>query len=58
MKFAILSDIHANLEALQSVLSDAKAQGCTQHAFLGDFMGYGPDPRACLDIVRALNGLV
>lgn len=55
MRFAILSDIHANLEALQSVLGDAKTQGCAQQAFLGDFVGWGPDPRACLDLVRALN---
>jgi predicted phosphodiesterase len=55
MKFAILSDVHANLEALQAILEDAKAQGCTHHAFLGDFVGYCADPKACLDIVRALN---
>jgi predicted phosphodiesterase len=55
MKFAILSDIHANLEALQAVLADAKEQRCTHYAFLGDFVGYCADPKACIDIVRALN---
>jgi predicted phosphodiesterase len=55
MKFALLADIHANLEAFQAVLADAKQQRCTHHAFLGDFVGYCADPKACLDIVRALN---
>ena len=55
MKFAILSDVHANLEALLAVLADAQGQKCTHHAFLGDFVGYCADPKACLDIVRALN---
>ena len=54
-KYAILSDIHANLEALNAVLADAREQNCTHHAFLGDYVGYNADPRACLDIVRAMN---
>ncbi len=55
MKFAILADVHANLEALQAVLEDAKEQSCTHHAFLGDFVGYCADPKACIDMVRAMN---
>ena len=55
MKFAIIADIHANLEALQAVLEDAKEQRCTHHAFLGDFVGYCADPKACVDMVRAMN---
>jgi diadenosine tetraphosphatase ApaH/serine/threonine PP2A family protein phosphatase len=55
MRFAILADIHANLEALQAVLADSKAQGCTHYAFLGDFVGYCADPKTCLDIVRGLK---
>ena len=55
MKFAIISDIHANLEALQAALADAKEQGCTHYAFLGDFVGYCADPKACIDVVRAMN---
>jgi len=55
MKFAILADIHANLEALQSVLPDSKQQGCTRYAFLGDYVGYCADPKACVDIVRAMD---
>ena len=55
MKFAIIADLHANLEALQAVLADAKEQGCTHHAFLGDMVGYCADPKACVDIIRAMS---
>jgi diadenosine tetraphosphatase ApaH/serine/threonine PP2A family protein phosphatase len=55
MKFAIIADIHANLEALQAVLLNAKELGCTDYAFLGDYVGYCADPKACLDIVWAMN---
>jgi predicted phosphodiesterase len=55
MKFAILADVHANLEALQAVLRDASERKCTHYAFLGDFVGYCADPKACIDIVRAMN---
>jgi predicted phosphodiesterase len=52
MKYAIVADIHANLEALQVVLEDAKAQKCTHHACLGDVVGYNANPKECLDIIR------
>jgi predicted phosphodiesterase len=55
MKFALMADIHANLEAFQTVLEDAEQQKCTHYAFLGDFVGYCADPKACLDIVRSMN---
>ncbi len=55
MKFAIIADIHANLEAFEAVLLDSKRQGCDRYAFLGDFVGYCADPKACVDIVRAMN---
>ncbi len=55
MKFAILADIHANLEALQVVLDDTKKQGCTHYVCLGDVVGYNADPRECLDIVREMG---
>lgn len=55
MKFAIFGDIHGNLEALQSVLADAQDQGCTHHICLGDIVGYGADPVACLEKVQALG---
>ncbi|MCS7048737.1 MAG: metallophosphatase family protein [Verrucomicrobiae bacterium] len=55
MKYAILSDIHGNLEALQAVLQDAKQQGCTHYVCLGDIVGYGPNPRECLHVIQELN---
>jgi len=55
MKFAILADIHANLEAFQAVLEHAKQQSCTNYAFLGDIVGYCADPKACIDIVRGMK---
>jgi predicted phosphodiesterase len=48
---AIISDVHANLEALQAVLADLDAQGATDVYCLGDVVGYGPDPLDCLDLV-------
>jgi predicted phosphodiesterase len=55
---AILSDIHGNLEALQSVLEDVKQQGCEQIVCLGDIIGYGPDPQACVDIVQDFDACI
>ena len=55
MKYAILGDIHSNLEALQAVLEHAKKQGCTGFVSVGDVVGYGPNPRECLEIIRGLN---
>ena len=55
MKYCIFGDIHANLEALEEVLRDAEAQGCTHYACLGDIVGYNANPRECLEIVRSLD---
>jgi len=55
MKYAILGDIHSNLEALQAVLEHSRQQSCTHYVSLGDIVGYGPNPKECLDIVRELN---
>jgi predicted phosphodiesterase len=49
-KIAILSDIHANLEALQAVLDDIREVGAEQIYCLGDVIGYGPNPRECIDL--------
>lgn len=51
MKRAIISDIHANLEALQAVLDDIRQQGIREIYCLGDVIGYGPNPCECLDLV-------
>ena len=52
MLLAVLSDIHANLEALDACLRHARASGAQRYAFLGDFAGYGPDPEAVVGTVR------
>jgi predicted phosphodiesterase len=49
---AIISDIHGNLEALQAVLADIDKQSVDAIYCLGDIVGYGPNPRECLDLVR------
>jgi predicted phosphodiesterase len=48
---AIISDIHSNLEALQAVLDDIAKQNVDEIYCLGDVVGYGPNPRECIDLV-------
>lgn len=52
MKIAVFSDIHSNLEALQAVLEDADAQGCTRLFCCGDVVGYGGSPNECCKILQ------
>jgi predicted phosphodiesterase len=54
---ALISDIHGNLEALEVVLEDIKAQGIEEIFCLGDIIGYGPNPRECIDRVMAHCGV-
>ena len=49
MKRAIISDIHGNLEGLEAVLADIESQGISEIYCLGDIIGYGPNPRECID---------
>ena len=51
MRLALISDIHGNLEALQAVLRDISSQKVDQIHCLGDVVGYGCDPVACLHLV-------
>ena len=53
MRRALISDIHGNLEALEVVLDDIKVQGVEEIFCLGDIIGYGPNPRECIDRVMA-----
>ena len=57
MKIAIISDIHSNIEALTVVQDWLERQGITDVLCLGDIVGYGADPNACCDLIRA-NGWV
>jgi len=50
---ALISDIHGNVEALETVLADIQGQGVEEIICLGDVIGYGPNPRECIDLVKA-----
>ena len=54
-KYAVLSDIHGNLEALEAVLRLCSAVGVDKYILLGDIVGYNADPSRCIQIVRSLN---
>lgn len=53
MPTAVISDVHANGEALRTVLADIEARGVQRIICLGDTVGYGPDPLECVDLVRS-----
>jgi diadenosine tetraphosphatase ApaH/serine/threonine PP2A family protein phosphatase len=55
MRYLVLTDIHANLEALDVCLADARTRGYDDSLVLGDLVGYGPDPNAVIDRVRELR---
>ncbi len=57
MLYGVFSDVHSNLEALGVVLEHFARSGVEAHLCLGDLVGYGPDPDACLDRVRGLKNL-
>ena len=57
MRYLILSDIHANLDALQAVLQDAGRVGYDRALVLGDLVGYGAEPNEVVDRIRALDPL-
>jgi diadenosine tetraphosphatase ApaH/serine/threonine PP2A family protein phosphatase len=52
VKTALVTDLHGNREAVESVMAHARDQGAQQWAFLGDFVGYGADPAWVIDLVR------
>src|SRR5262245_48303464 len=58
MRYLVLSDIHANLEALEAVLEAEPRDAYDQVLVLGDLVGYGADPNAVVDIVRGLEPVI
>ena len=58
MRRAIVSDIHSNLDALETVLADIKDQGVDEIYCLGDTIGYGPQPRECIDHVMKMDACI
>ncbi len=58
MRTAFISDVHGNLTALRTALADIERVGVDEIVCLGDTVGYGPQPRECLEIVRQRCSLV
>jgi predicted phosphodiesterase len=58
MRVAVLADVHANLPALESVVADMEAQGTDTIWHLGDAVGYGAEPFACLQLLADLNAVL
>ena len=55
MKYALLSDIHSNLEAFQAVAEDLAQEKVDDVFFLGDIVGYGADPGRCIELLQELT---
>jgi len=53
MRYAIISDIHGNVEALKAVLEDIDSRSIDTIVCAGDIVGYYPDPEECVELVRA-----
>ena len=57
MRYLVLSDVHANLEALEACVADATARGYDRALVLGDLVGYGADPNAVIDCIQRIDPL-
>jgi diadenosine tetraphosphatase ApaH/serine/threonine PP2A family protein phosphatase len=58
MRYAIISDVHSNLEALEAVLSSLEDERIDAYLSTGDIVGYGADPSACIDRIRGLSPVI
>ena len=58
MRLLVLGDIHSNLEALTAVVGAARKLGFDQAASVGDVVGYGADPGACLALLRGIGASI
>jgi predicted phosphodiesterase len=56
--YAVISDVHSNLEALKAVLQDIEREKVDGILFLGDSVGYGPNPNECTEILRDIARVV
>ena len=53
MRYAILGDIHGNIDAFKAVLDDLESRGGFDLIWcLGDIVGYGPDPHECVELLK------
>jgi len=57
VKLALISDVHANIEALQATLDDIAIEGVDRIVCLGDIVGYNTNPRECIALLRAAGAL-
>jgi len=57
IKYAVLGDIHGNLEALSAVIDDARAEGVTHYTCVGDIVGYNANPAECLHKIQELQAV-
>ena len=58
MKYAVISDIHGNLEALEAVLAKTKSENVDDYICVGDIVGYNANPIECIEIMQSLNPVV
>ena len=58
MRYALISDIHGNLEALSAVLKDMEKERIDTYLCIGDIVGYGANPKECIEIVKSLKAEV
>jgi len=56
--YAIISDVHANLVALQAVLAEIEKEDIDSLLFTGDSVGYGPDPNECVELLKAKTSIM
>lgn len=57
MRYAVFSDVHANLEAFEAVLGALKTLAIDKYLFVGDIVGYGADPRECVALLKQIGAL-
>ncbi len=55
MRFVVFSDVHANIEAFETFYKDVKKRGVDYFIFLGDIVGYGPNPKECIDMLKDIS---
>ena len=58
MLIALFADIHANVAALEACLHHARGRRAARYVFLGDLVGYGPDPGRVIDVIASIEGAV
>jgi len=57
MRYGIFSDVHANLEAMEAVARAYREESIDKYFCIGDVVGYGADPRPCIEKVKALGAV-